>query len=74
MKEEALAEYGRTALKLHSVWRKPKDYPPGFAADVMSDFVQLSQSLHRTDAKERSVETVLAELRQQPTRALSPHN
>ena len=63
MKEEALAVYGRTALQLASVWRKPRDYPPGFAADTMENYVRLAKSLHHADAGEASVEAMLKKLR-----------
>lgn len=73
MKEEALVAYGRTALQLASVWRKPKDYPPGFGADTMTDYVQLAHLLKGHSSTVNTVETLLTMLRPQSLQTSTLH-
>ncbi|SNT35015.1 Serine/threonine protein kinase [Granulicella rosea] len=63
LQEEALKAYGRAALRPRAVWRRFAEYPPGFAADEMQDFVDLAKAMHRDDANRQNVEAVLAGLR-----------
>jgi len=63
LREEARKVYARVALRPVIAWRRPFDYPPGFVVSEMRNFVELSRTLHHTDAEVQNVEAVMAGLR-----------
>ncbi len=63
LREDALETLGKAALRPALVWRRVMQYPPGFAADQMEDYLALARQLHENSSEIQQVDQLLHGLR-----------
>ena len=71
MTEQALTAYAAGALKPGFLWHHPQEYPPGFLADELADYLRVAAALNLADDNTRRCEEMLRQIRPHGTQGFT---